>query len=473
MKKIISILLILAALLSFAACNNEPAVTTPSGNEETPSASTPEETPSATPSATPSETPAETDPPAPPARPDVDIVIAEGTEQKTYIVIPAKDRYTALYAKDKLTLIVERRLGFKMKYGTDETEGTEILIGDTGREESAALSATLSGNQYGIRIGGGKVVIAATDGAFLYDAMAYFVENYLTITDTKIEVNTQNASYVGEGDTESLRYVLTHAEDKKAKFKKDGSFSVMTPAPSDKITASQGGCTDGTYIYQGFIEIIHSTSGTRDEKYNNCVIVKQDLEGNVIKVGPVIGGFGSPDSLNHTNDMAYNPNTHEIYVVHNRPNFNKVSIIDPDTLELKRSVFLPHPVYSISYCPERDVALVGLSNSQNVRPIGTEFKAFAGASINATTLSKGYTTQGITSDDTFIYCLLISTGNKNVITVYDWYGNYICMIDTGVTMVASTYMYEGENIKIIDGQLYMTTAFSKAGCQTYRLVPKN
>ncbi len=464
MKKIIAIILSLIAVVSLAACDKAPEATTP---KDTPAETPAESTPVSTPEETPTETPVETEP----GRPDLsneEIVLVENGEQKTYIVVPKGKLTNELYAKDKLTLIVENKTGLKMNFGTNVTDSFEILIGDTGREESAALKATLTGDQYGIKIENGQVILAATEDAFLYDAMAYFVENYLTITDTKIAVNTKKASYVGEGDTASYRYIFSKAEDKEITFRAEGSFKLHVSVPNAQINASQGGCTDGTYFYQAFIQRVH-TPGTADEMYNRVVIIKYDKDGKVIKQSEVFGGTGTTNSLKHANDLTYNPNTNEIYVSHVG---NKTTILDADTLELKRSFNSGVAYYGITYSPERDA--VAVAGGGKITLLNSEMNKTKGSSFSFSSKTKGYTSQGICSDETFIYCLYINeTTHRNYIAVYDWRGNYICLIDTGISYTSGTYNNEGENIGIYDGKLCMTVCSGiGVGARTYSLIPK-
>jgi hypothetical protein len=64
-------------------------------------------------------------------------------------------------------------------------------------------------------------------------------------------------------------------------------------------------------------------------------------------------------------------------------------------------------------------------------------------------------TQGIGSDDNYVYCVLYE---PNVIIVYDWYGNYVSIIELGTDFFGQ----EPENISVIDDTIYVTAVESGA-----------
>ncbi len=56
----------------------------------------------------------------------------------------------------------------------------EILVGNTNRPETAEVYGKLAGNEYAVAVVGNKVVIVGTNERFTSEALAYFVETYLT-----------------------------------------------------------------------------------------------------------------------------------------------------------------------------------------------------------------------------------------------------------------------------------------------------
>ncbi len=394
----------------------------------------------------------------------IDPAVADGNTGKLYIVMSSSRSMNTVYAKDKLTNFVKNGSGAALGFGSGS--GThELLLGDTGRAESVALKSSLFGDRYAIKIGGGKIVITATNDAFLYDAVEYFIAHYLTVSGTSIALNTVSAEYVGNGDTSSLRYLFTQSKNLVANnYRSDGWPDEIIKQPSG-TTHVQGGCSDGTYIYQIFIKKDTSSN----EVNNTCKIVKINPDFDPYTTAALMTTESL--DLNHANDITYNPKTHELIVCHNNPNRTKLSIIDPDTLTVKRTVTIGQKIYSITYDADRDLYMVGCSGGQNMRTLSSDFSKLS-ATMYSSAPTQSMTTQGICSDDTFVYHTLWNSPgsapnyNKNVVTVYDWYGNYVGMIGTKITI-------ESENIFIQNGALYVA-AYSSGGkgAYIYRIEPE-
>ena len=68
-----------------------------------------------------------------------------------------------------------------------------------------------------------------------------------------------------------------------------------------------------------------------------------------------------------------------------------------------------------------------------------------------TSRTKGYVTQGVTSDEQYIYFVLYKS---NVITVYDWEGNFVTLIELNVGDI------EPENIAIVRHEIYISCGLS-------------
>ncbi len=441
MKRIISILLSFLMLFGMSACNTEPP-------EETTSPEAPATTASET-------TEEQTEPPV------IDIPKARIDLSPFYIVMPEAASTQVLYAKDKLFYHVKNSVGVELKSGSASSE-YEILLGDTGREESISLKSLLSENEYAISIQNKKIIIVATHDAFLYDAIENLINNNISTENGKVELIDLHEGDidVDAGNTSSLRYLFSQSKELKADFNRSDSWPDEIVKRPEGCEHLQGGCSDGEYIYQGFI----LRDRVNNEKDNICKIVKikPDFDPNTQDVVLTSGEL----ALNHTNDLTYNSRTGEIAVAHNNPNRTKVSILDADTLEFKRSVTILPSIYSISYNYERDVYVVGISSSQNMMLLSSDLTRKVSNIIrSATGATASMTTQGICSDDTFIYHTLWNSGgkasdyNKNVITVYDWYGNHVGTIYTKITI-------ESENIIVHGGELYVC-AYSSGGVASY------
>ncbi len=225
------------------------------------------------------------------------------------------------------------------------------------------------------------------------------------------------------------------------------------------MTAAQGGWTDGTYQYQAYIQ----QDKESDELNNKTIIIKYDLAtGEQVQVSDYL-------QLNHANDITYNSKLGYLVVCHNKPAANALTYIDTDTLEHVKTFSIEPYISSISYNEKSNRYVVQLSSGgQKFQILDGEFNPISEI-IEPTTRTKGYSTQGSFCDDDFVYFALYE---ENVITVYDWDGNFITLIDLAITKGLA----EPENLTIIDGTIYMgTQASGNSGLRVYKmseLIPK-
>ncbi|MBE6585816.1 MAG: hypothetical protein E7645_04725 [Ruminococcaceae bacterium] len=221
------------------------------------------------------------------------------------------------------------------------------------------------------------------------------------------------------------------------------------PHPDSQCTTKQGGWTDGTYYYQLFIK----KDTASDEKNNIVKLVKYDLTtGEVVKTSEDLG-------LNHANDLTYNPKRNIFVAVHNNPNRKKVSIIDPDTFEVVDTVTLGCKIFSLDYNEVRDQYIIGVAGGQTFRFLDADFQFVSETVYQPTSLSKGYTTQGVTCDDKYIYFVLY---NQNCLTVYDWDGNFITYVQLNISG-------EPENLSIVGNDIYISSAHGD-GAHIFKIV---
>ncbi len=221
------------------------------------------------------------------------------------------------------------------------------------------------------------------------------------------------------------------------------------PHPDNQCTVKQGGWTDGTYYYQLFIK-----KDTASNEENNIVkLVKYNLEtGEVVKISEDLG-------LNHANDLTYNPKRNVFVAVHNNPHRKKLSIIDPETFEVVDTVTLDCKIFSLDYNEARDQYVIGVAGGQTFRVLNADFTYADDKIHEPTTLSKGYTTQGVTCDDKYIYFVLY---NQNCLTVYDWDGNFISYVKLNISG-------EPENLSVVGNEIYISSAHGD-GARIFKIV---
>lgn len=214
---------------------------------------------------------------------------------------------------------------------------------------------------------------------------------------------------------------------------------VLTPPDTAEYRnyyVQQGCCTDGTYAY----------TILENQKINKCSIWKLDLKDwSVVKVQ-----YDLP--LDHGNDITYNPVLNQLVVVHNKPNYNRLSFVDPDTLEVVGTRELPYKMFSISYEPSRDQYVIGISGTYQFAVLDSNFNTVAYYYGEET----GFTKQNVDSDEHYIYFGQWKGGSKgNLVMVYDWAGHF-------VTSIRVKSYQEIESLLHVGDQWYITFYSEKA-----------
>ncbi|MBO4378134.1 MAG: hypothetical protein J5889_04175 [Clostridia bacterium] len=215
----------------------------------------------------------------------------------------------------------------------------------------------------------------------------------------------------------------------KAGLKKIVSLTGEDTREHRHYHVQQGSCTDGKYAYM----ILESQTDYKGSLW------KVDLtDGHVIQ-----NVYGLP--IDHGNDMTYNPKTGLLIVVHNKPNYDTISMIDPETLEIVETRKLTHNMYSITYNETRDQYVIGISGSYNFIVLDADFNDVAFHTGRDTGLVK----QGMDCDDRYIYFPQNSKDNSiNRIQVYDWEGNYIDYIRVAAYQEIESMFHIGDDLYI-------------------------
>lgn len=187
-------------------------------------------------------------------------------------------------------------------------------------------------------------------------------------------------------------------------------------------TVLQGSCTDGTYGYY----MMHSKS----EK--NCRILKTNLADNQkVKLSEAL-------PLDHGNDATFNEDTGEIIVVNYDPHPWRLTVVDSNTLRVKRKVDVKIPrtlpgatasrlqsvkgFSGVAYCAERNQYVVRIQKSNNYLLLQEDMKPVRYIKVNK---SDQELNQGIDADANYIYGVKSpKTGKFNTVTAYDWKGKY-------------------------------------------------
>ena len=168
----------------------------------------------------------------------------------------------------------------------------------------------------------------------------------------------------------------------------------------------QGGGTNGKYGY-----FIMNECGSDNVR---SIIHKVDLESWETVATARDFYFG------HANDIAFDTVNNRMIVSHCGP---KISVFDPDTLELLEQTTVPTPHYALAYNKTRGIYVAGKSLCYDFALLDENFNQlgeFRG--------EVGYTKQGIECDDDYIY-VFHSRKNANCLWIYDWCGALKARID--------------------------------------------
>ena len=202
----------------------------------------------------------------------------------------------------------------------------------------------------------------------------------------------------------------------------------------------QGCATDGVYGY--FI--------LESQVNFDCSLWKVDLRDWTVADHK----YGLP--VDHGNDMTYNPKLNRLVVVHNKPRYNTISLIDPETLEITETKELDVAMFSIAYNEDRDQYVVGLSGGYNFSVLDSDFQETAFHIAKST----GRVTQGLDCDERYIYFpQWDKKTSENYLVVYDWDGNFI-------NEVKVKSFQEIESLFHIGDEVYI--AFNAGGSYIYK-----
>ena len=186
----------------------------------------------------------------------------------------------------------------------------------------------------------------------------------------------------------------------------------------------QGGGTDGKYAYYNLV-----TRG--DSATAMSYIHKVDLSTwQTVQVS-------KPLPMNHANDMAYDPKHNRLVVSHCDIYPDRVSFVDPDTLELLETRTIPQKHYSLAYNANKGLYVAGKSRTYDLALLDDDFQP-----LRLLPGEDGHVKQGLECDDEFIYFFQTGVRN-NWIFVFDWEGTFLRKIP--VPMVG-----ESENLFVWD-----------------------
>lgn len=214
--------------------------------------------------------------------------------------------------------------------------------------------------------------------------------------------------------------------------KKKKIFEIRTWAKQKmyQYDTLQGSCTDGTYAYY----LLYN------RRVQKCKLVKVKRSGlNVVKVSGAL-------DVAHGNDMTYDKHRKRIVIVHSTGvDPKRLTSVHPKTLKVIESKHVTIPkklaggsaadaagataFSGIAYSSGRKQYAVLLSHNYNFVVLDSDLEPVRYVKVRK---KNNYVVQGIDATDDYIMLAQSPKTSKqkyNIITVYDWDGNYISKIN--------------------------------------------
>lgn len=249
--------------------------------------------------------------------------------------------------------------------------------------------------------------------------------------------------YLTKGVKSEKRASLSIIKKQKKKFELRGQ-SGQALYQYDTV---QGGCSDGTYAYYIM----------NNRKIEKCKIVKVRLSDmKVIKVSGAL-------KIDHGTDMTYNSKIKRLVVVHKRVNPKRLSLINPNTLKVEKMKDVKMPsvlpgasssdlkgikgFFTIAYNRNRNQYAAVLSKTYHIMILDGNMNP-----ITYIKPSKKMTYLLQSMEVTNDYILVgqspkAGTGQKyNIISVYDWEGNYISRVLVKKGCELENIFYKGNQL---------------------------
>ena len=270
---------------------------------------------------------------------------------------------------------------------------------------------------------------------------------------------TRETEFVTVKDTDKLLSFVNRYGEYLEGGKPNGNYdssldaTLATPYGDRGVDFGQGGCYNGRYYYQAFVNVMD----------NGGVIAKVDTT-----TGEVVA-YSEARNISHANDVTYNPNTNEVLAVY----AGVIYVFDADTLAFKRefSVNIPdvkhEGITAMSYNAHNDTYVFYNGGQWLFYVVDGNFTKL----ISSGEMEPPYKTkpnsgrcasQGICSDENYIYSLFYEDVDgagatldyKAYVQVRDYEFN---LINTFEVTLGKDF-HEAENISVVDGKFYVGAA---------------
>ena len=323
----------------------------------------------------------------------------------------------------------------------------EILVGTTSRPESAAALKELGGDPgYIVRVSGKKLVVNGSDETWIALGLHAFASRLLSTKDCLKGENLSLPKDFVLKETDRDPQMIARLLLKNYKFT-TYIKPVVNCSPIEDMYVAQGAAGDGKYFYLVM----------RDNKDTKAVVCKYDIATG-LKVAQSEQFNGG-----HCNDMTFDTAGGRVIVAHGMSEGKILTPLDGESLKVLPNINIPVGSGAISYSPKRN----GYAISQGGSTFYVTDSSFKVLLDKDRTDNFGYTSQGMGSDESFVYFPQSPENGKtdNILVVYDWEGKFKTTISVPSTLESESMFYTA-------GKYYINFyAGSKVGAQLYELQP--
>ena len=371
------------------------------------------------------------------------------------VVSGGKSEFVIAYSSDAQAEASQLSTAFLKQTGASipakacnaSSQQKEILLGNTGRDETNAVLEKIGAYGYAIETMGDKLVIVGTDSYCLTMALYDFQDNVLKrkTYNTGKEFRFVKAYSKISGDVEKLS--VRKCLDGTMSYS-IGTELVGHAEGDDTYWVAQGACSDGEYVYFSLRTV--STAAEQRVTIYKYRLSPFEL---VAKSDPIDCG--------HANDITYCDANNTLVHAHGSTESKILTIIDAGTLAVKtQSKSISFNCGAISYNSSKGKYVIS-SGKEAFRITDSSFGELG---LYYRTDASEKTAQGNGNDDGYIYFPM--SGTTTEIEVYDWNGQYVTRIGLPISNEVESIFSVGERLFAV-----FFAGTSVKGAYLYELIP--
>ena len=323
----------------------------------------------------------------------------------------------------------------------------EIIVGETGRTETAAALAKVGENGYAITIDGSKIVIVGSNVVWTSLALKEFekrvLHNPLFCKDSKLTL-PGDYSYIQSYTDPQL---IARLVECGVEFTLNPTLVLNCPGEEEGMVVAQGAASDGKHFY--FLN--------RSPEDGQSVVYKYDMSSLSLV------GKSKVFNAGHANDATFDFGKNRFIAAHGHSEGKILTPLVPETLEVLPNIDITVGSGAIAYSKGRSQFAI----SQGGKTLYVADNDFNVLSSYTRTDNSIYLAQGMGCDDMYVYFPMspYNGTTDNVLVTYDWAGNYIMDIHIPMSLESESMFYSA-------GTYYVNFyPGSRKGAALYRVDP--